>query len=299
MKKLMLIANPFSGHGFAKFTLFDVVQTFCKAGYAVTVFMPNPEEQLTISKIVTEQCNNYDLVVCMGGDGTLSDTAGGLMVLENRPPLGYIPMGSTNDMATTLSMPKQPAAAAQAVLDGIPQPHDMGYYDGKYFTYVAAFGAFTAVSYMTPQKSKNTFGHAAYIFEALGQLPEIKPVKVRVEYDDGVIEGLFMFGAVANSTSVAGIFKLNSDIVNLDDGLFEILLIREPEDLAGLGDIINNIMTKTYVSDKIVLLHTAKARFLFETPVPWTRDGENGGEYTDITLENIHQAIQFIKYESD
>lgn len=299
MKKLMLIANPFSGRGFTKLSLFDVIHTFSKAGYVVTVYMPDPEHDLTISGLSRQYASEYDLVVCMGGDGTLSDTAFGMMLGGQVPPLGYIPLGSTNDMATTLAMPRQPSAAAQAILDGVPTPHDMGYYDGKYFTYVAAFGAFTAVTYLTPQKSKNLFGRAAYIVEALGYLPEIKPVHTRVEYDDGVIEGDFVFGAVSNSNSIAGIFKLDDKIVSLNDGLFEVILIRTPMDLAGLSDIIDNVLTKTYISDKIVLLHTSRARFLFDAPVSWTRDGESGGEYTDVTMENIHEALQFIRSDNE
>lgn len=295
MKKLMLIANPYSGKGQAKLALIDVISCFNNADYMVTVFTPNSETGRDIQSIVSTYASEYDIVVCIGGDGTLSDTANGLMKCESAPPVGYIPTGSTNDMASSLTIPKSPEAAAQSIIDGQPVPFDMGYYDGKFFTYVAAFGAFTKVSYMTPQKLKNTFGHLAYIFEGIAHLPEIKPVHTVVEYDDGVVEGNFVFGCVANSMSVAGLVKLTPDIVSLSDGLFEVILVHEPLSLADMGDIVNNIINLNFESDSVILLHTKKVTFKFDTPVAWTRDGESGGTYTDITIENRHQAISIVK----
>lgn len=298
MKKLMLIANPHSGKGHAKPALFDVISLFNNAGYTVTVFTPDKDTGRSIQSTVREFASDYDAVVCMGGDGTLSDTANGLMECSVIPPVGYIPTGSTNDMASSLTLPKSPVAAAKSIIDGAPVPFDMGYYDGKYFTYIAAFGAFTSVSYMTPQKLKNTFGHLAYIFEGIGHLPSIKPVRTVVEYDDGTIEGNFVFGCVANSTSVAGLVKLDPTMVSLSDGLFEIILVKEPLSLADMGNILNDIIYSSFESDNVVLLHSSKVKFTFDTPVPWTRDGESGGTYSEISIENKHKALNIIRQEA-
>lgn len=297
MKKLMLIANPYSGKGQVKLNLFEVLQVFNEAEYAVTVYMPNREKGHSIISLTETYAKDYDILVCMGGDGTLSDTATGLMRSGAQVPLGYIPLGSTNDMANSLELPKSSVRCAKAIVSGTPVPYDIGSYDGKYFTYIAAFGAFTAVSYMTPQNLKKAFGHSAYIMEGLAQLEDISPVHTIVEYDDGVVEGNFIFGSVSNSTSVGGIVKLDKSLVSLNDGMFEVFLIKEPTNALELGEILSDFVTKNFVSDKVIMLHTKKARFRFAYPTAWTRDGESGGLYMDVTMENIHNAVQFLRTE--
>ena len=299
MKKLMLIANPFSGRGLAKMNLLDVIRAFNAADYAVTVMTPDKDAGRSVTELARDfardYAQTYDLLVCMGGDGTLSDTIAGLVTGGSTVPLGYIPLGSTNDMANSLGLPKTPLEAARTIVSGTPVPYDVGYYDGKYFSYVAAFGAFTDVSYMTPQNLKNTFGHAAYIFSGLSKLQEINPVRTTVEYDDGVIEDSFIFGGVLNSTSMGGVLKLDESLVSLNDGLFEVLLIRNPLNAVELGDILSSLLTQTYVSEKVVLLHTKKVRFHFHYPATLTRDGESGGLYADVTMENLHNAVRIMR----
>jgi len=291
----MLLANPHSGKGQVKNALVDIISCFNDAGYIVTVFIPGKDGENSIQNIAKTYGGEYDIVVAVGGDGTLSETVNGLMKCYQLPAVGYIPMGSTNDMASSLTIPKSPVAAAKSIINGTPEPYDMGFYDNKYFTYIIAFGAFTSVTYTTPQDLKNTFGHAAYVLEAVTKLQTIKPVKTRVEYDDGVIEGKFVFGAVANSTSIAGLVKLAPEDVSLNDGVFEVLLIREPMSLTDLGLILSSILTKDFKSDKVYLLHTKNVKFTFETPVTLTRDGEHGGTYSELTVTNIPHAISIVK----
>ena len=295
MQKMMLIANPFSGRGQARLSLMDIVQEFNSADYAVTVYSPDKDAGRSVSDLARDFAPDYDLVVCMGGDGTLSDTIGGLVAGGGNVPLGYIPLGSTNDMANSLGLPKTPLAAARTIINGTPVPYDVGFYDGKYFAYVAAFGAFTDVSYMTPQNLKNTFGHAAYIFSGLSKLQEINPVRTTVEYDDGIIEDSFIFGGVLNSTSMGGVLKLDQSLVSLNDGLFEVLLIRNPLNAVELGTILSDLLTQTYVSEKVVLLHTRKVHFHFHYPTTLTRDGESGGLYADVAMENLHNAVRIVR----
>ena len=295
MKKMMLLANPHSGKGQVKNALVDIISCFNDAGYIVTVFIPGKDDNNSIQNIAKTYGSEYDIVVAIGGDGTLSETVNGLMKCYHIPEVGYIPMGSTNDLASSLTLPKTPVAAARSIIDGTPEPYDMGFYDNKYFTYIIAFGAFTSVPYTTPQKLKNVYGHGAYVLEAMTKLQTIKPVQTKVEYDDGVIEGNFVFGAVANSTSIAGFVKLAPEDVSLNDGMFEVLLIREPMSLTDLGTILSSILTKDFKSDKVILLHTKNVKFTFETPVTLTRDGENGGTYAELSVTNIPQAISIVK----
>lgn len=240
----------------------------------------------------------YDLVCCLGGDGTLSEVTSGLMALkpERRPPIGYFPLGTANDVATTLKLPKNdPAAVARRIAEGSPMAWDVGVFGGdRYFTYVAAFGAFTDVSYETPQQSKQALGHLAYLLEGMNRLPKLPHYRTRVEMDGEVVEGDYIFGGVTNSTSVAGLVKLDPDMVALDDGEFEVALVKYPATLADLNALVSQAVSKNFNGEMMSIRKAHTVRFTFADPVPFTRDGEPGGVHTDVKIENAHSAVRII-----
>jgi len=285
----MLIVNPNSGKGTVSSALFDIIDTFSNSDYLVTTYMTKAAGDA--GKYADAFASEYDLIVCVGGDGTLSDTISGLVTLDGKPPLGYIPMGTTNDLATTFKLPRNPRAAAQHIISSDLKPFDVGKFEDHYFSYVHAFGAFTEVSFSTSQDMKKTLGHLAYVLEGMSKLSTITSEHCVVEYDGGVLEDNFIFGAVTNSTSVAGLFKLPGDEVHLNDGLFEVLLIKYPRKPADFGNIISNVLSRQYDPEYVSLLHTRKIRFTFDKPVAWTRDGEDGGIYQTATAENLHEAV--------
>jgi diacylglycerol kinase (ATP) len=292
-KKLMLIVNPFSGKGRAKNVICDLVTLFSRFGYIATVYVTG--DMYNAEYFAKTFSNDFDLVVCLGGDGTLSDVTSGLMQTASPPPIGYIPMGTANDMARTLSLSRDITTAAKAIANGEPMSLDMGSFDNKFFTYVMAFGAFTEVSYATPQRIKRALGHLAYIFKGVASMPQaLKPQHTILEYDDGVIEGDFVFGSVTNSTSVAGLVKLNPSDVDLGDGLFEVMLVKKPLKISEMRTIISNILSQKYTGDNVIFLHTKKAKFTFDKEVSWTRDGENGGHHQEITIENRRHALKIM-----
>ena len=217
------------------------------------------------------------------------------MQVPNPPPLGYIPMGTTNDVASTLGLPKNATDAALRIVTGTPTAFDVGSFgDKSFFTYVAAFGAFTAVSYETPQNEKQALGHLAYVLEAMSRLNSIDHYCAHVEYDGGTVDGDFIFGGVSNSTSVAGMVRLRKDLVSLGDGLFETLLIRRPKQFGDLSRIITGVLNQYYDNENVILVQSKNLRFTFQEPVAWTRDGEAGGVTTDVRLSNNHAAIHII-----
>ena len=290
-KSLLLIVNPYSGKGLSNDTLGAIVSSFCDEGYAVTVRTTRTDTPETIAG---QFGSDYDLVVCVGGDGTLSGVASGLMRAPSPPPFGYIPMGTTNDMATTLALSKDPKTAAKSVINGHPVPLDIGCFYDQYFVYIAAFGAFTGVSYTTPQNAKRALGHLAYVLGGLASVSTIKPQHTIVEYDGGVIEGNFIFGGVTNSTTFAGIVKLDSRDVDLGDGLFEVILVKNPVNATEFGSIIASILNHTYQNENVLLLHTKKITFHFDEDVCWTKDGENGGIYRDLEISNHRHGLKII-----
>lgn len=291
-KKMMLIINPVAGRGSFRNALSDIIETFCRGGYLITVFMTDHNGHA--SEFVRESSSDFDVVVCCGGDGTLSETISGLMDLSEKPRLGYIPMGTANDVASTLGLPRNAKEAAEIIVAGKDIPFDVGNMDGHYFTYISAFGAFTQVSYETPSESKQVLGHLAYILESVGHFGSITPYNLVAEYDGERIEGEFIFGAVTNTTSIAGLLKLKNELVSLGDGEFEVILIKNPKNLIDFNTIFMGLLSQSYNPEYVKIFKTSKVKFTFDQPVSWTRDGEAGGEYEEITLANINAPIRFI-----
>ncbi|MGI6028944.1 MAG: diacylglycerol/lipid kinase family protein [Candidatus Heteroscillospira sp.] len=291
MKKLMLIVNPNAGKGGYKAGLGEALQIFYSAGYLPSVYFTAAPGDAT--KLAIDHARGYDLIVCMGGDGTLSETTAGLAQLTDAPELGYIPMGTANDVAASLGLSKNPAEAAQTVVTGRGMDMDLGLFnDNRYFTYIAAFGAFTDVSYITPQQSKQALGHFAYVLEGMKALPKLPTTHAVVEYDGGTIDGDFIFGGVTNSTSLAGLIRLDSSLVELGDGLFEVILVRTPKNIIDLQTAFSEFVNKDYSGTQITILHSSSIRFRFPEPMAWTRDGENGGEHSEVCLKNLRHAVK-------
>ena len=296
MKSLLLIINPVAGRGTYKNGLGEALHTLHSAGYAPTVrFTTRAGEAVDLAA----QSAGYDLLCCMGGDGTLSDVVEGLLRLDEaaRPPVGYFPLGTANDVASTLGLPKGDSpACARIIAGGEARAWDVGDMGGgRYFTYIAAFGAFTDVSYETPQQNKQALGHLAYVLEGVNRLTRLPHAKCRVELDGGVVEeGDFIFGGVSNSLSVAGLVKLDRELVSLDDGLFEVSLVRFPETLAGLNQLMSQAVSRNLNGPALKILHSKSVKFTFERPVSFTRDGEPGGAFSELTVTNRRAAIKII-----
>jgi len=287
----MLIVNPFSGRGMSKSTLGTIVSQLGKSGYAVTVYVAG---KYTTEELAYEFAQHHDMTVCVGGDGTLSSVVSGLLRSGTTVPVGYIPSGTANDVAATLALSKDPSVAAQRIIDGSPIPLDIGSFGGRYFTYIAAFGAFTGIAYSTPQSAKRSLGHLAYVLSGFASMSTITAQRTIVELDGNVIEGDFIFGGVTNSTSVAGLVKLDPTYVDLADGLFEVILVRQPLSLTEFLGILTSIANRSYQGDNVQLLHARNVKFTFDDDVAWTIDGEDGGSHREIEITNNHEAIRII-----
>lgn len=294
MKKLLLIINPAAGRGAYRTGFAVAMHTLAQGGFMTTLaFTAGRGDAI---RFAAEQAGAYDTVACVGGDGTLSEVMTGLMRLDAPPPVGYFPMGTANDVATSIGLPKNDvAAAARRLVQGTPHPFDVGCFGGTdYFAYIAAFGAFTEVSYATPQDQKRALGHLAYVLQGIQQLGSIETIHTRVDYDGGSFEGRLLYGSMSNSTSVAGIVRLPEYMVSLGDGISELVLVKDPGSVAALAEMASAVLTETFESESLLILHTRTARFRFDRPVAWTRDGEAGGEFSDVTLRNVHAPVELI-----
>ncbi len=291
-KRLLLIINPCSGQKTGKRYLASVVELFCRAGYIPTVFVTTAAGDGR--HITARHAARHDLVVCMGGDGTFNEVVSGLLDCGADVPIGYIPCGSTNDFASSVGLNKKLLKAAQDIIDGTPRIFDVGLFGDRYFTYIASFGAFTRASYDTPQNVKNALGHMAYVLGGVQDLFAIKPRRLVVETPDATFDGEYIFGAICNSTSVAGILTLNPDYVDMNDGLLELLLIKMPKSPLELEECIRCLQKQTYDSP-LLTFHSA-SRMTVHAPddMPWTLDGEKENGHSKIAVRNLHDAIRLV-----
>lgn len=290
---VMMIINPAAGRGGYKKELPEALKLLSDGGYAPSVFFTERRGHAT--ELAAEYGGSFEKLIVLGGDGTLAEAIAGLMTMERRPQIGYIPIGTANDIARTVGLTKNDIlGGARRFLDGEAKVFDTGRRDGGYFNYVAAFGAFTEVSYGTPQEFKRALGEAAYLIGAAASLTKLKSRHVRVEHDGGEIEGEFLYGGVSNAYSVGGVIDLPRDEIDLADGLHELILVRKLPSAAALASLAAKVLSHDYSSPYIVLLHTKRARFVFDEPETWSFDGEDGGAYSEISFENCPRAVELI-----
>lgn len=293
MKRMLFIYNPHAGQGRVTARLSDIIDAFTYQGYLPAVYPTRGAGDAT--RVVSGIGKHYRRIVCCGGDGTLHEVVTALMEMPDPPLLGYIPAGTTNDFAKNLNLPRDMALAANVAVTGPSMPCDMGRFNNAPFVYVAAFGAFTDVSYDTPQRFKNMFGHLAYVLEGIGRLGAIKSVHMSVAYDDGEVEGDFIFGMVSNTRSVGGFRGWPAKDVQLDDGKFEVVLVRQPKNAMELQNILTAVITQTPGSNGTLLgFRTSKVTFTCDKEVPWTLDGEFGGTHQTAVVENVPKALPLV-----
>lgn len=292
-KKLLLIVNPCSGKAKMRTALFGVVEIFAKADFDVTVY-PTKEREDATKKVASLKSEDFDLIVACGGDGTLNEVITGLMESGADIPIGYIPAGTLNEWSTGLGISKVIRQAAKDIVKGKEIALDIGQFGEKYFTYTASFGAFTSASYSANQDIKNVLGQAAYFFEGIKSLGTIKPIHLKFKADDREIEGDFLFGAISNSMSVGGIVKFDQAAVQLNDGLFEVLLIKNPSNVLGFQSIIDGIVKHELNRENLEFFRTKKISVISDGDLDWTLDGEHGISNDKIKIKNIHNAVRFI-----
>ncbi|MCF0151169.1 MAG: diacylglycerol kinase family lipid kinase, partial [Firmicutes bacterium] len=294
-KKVLLIVNPVSGTLRSHSALFEIVDRFCGAEWQVTTAITQYRGHASI--LASQAADKgFDMIVCCGGDGTLNETVTGMMCSEGKTiPLGYVPAGSTNDFAATLGLSSDPKEAASHIVTGRPLPLDIGKFGNtRYFSYIASFGAFTAASYSAPQELKNIVGHLAYLLEGVRDLSSLKPCHTVVEVNGTTLEDDYVFGSVTNTRSVGGIVQLKESDVRLDDGLFEVILVKMPKSPIDVNNIITGLLYSDFSASVFEAFKAQSVSFRFDKPVNWSLDGEKieGGDH--VLIENMSKAISLL-----
>jgi len=291
MKKALVVLNPQAGTKQANKFFVEILQVFNQAGFETTVAVTQKQGDGT--EIVMERGMHYELIVAIGGDGTFNEVMDGVLRGRLNVKIGYIPAGSTNDFGSSLGLTKDVVASAQSIVDGEIHHLDVGSFNGRHFSYVASFGAFTQTSYNASQNLKNTLGHLAYVLEGIKDIPNIKPFKLTVHSEYETYEGEYLFGAICNSTSVAGILTLSEKVVDMTDGKFEVMLIKKPNNVVELNQMLVALATQNLTHSPMITFFSASALEIIADPdMPWTLDGEYQEGCEDIKVQNLHGAIK-------
>ena len=291
-KKNLIIMNPFSGKREANKYLTDIIDIFTKGGYMTTILTTTERGDGTV--YASRYAGEFDLITCIGGDGTFNEVVAGLLDSGERVPVGYIPAGSTNDFANSLKLSTNILKATEDIVKGRLKTLDIGSFNGRKFSYVASFGAYTQTSYSTPQSVKNMLGHLAYILEGATSLTSIKPQHLKIEANGMPYEDDYIFGAISNSTSLAGILTLDPQYVDMNEGLFELLLVRSPKNPIELAEIVYMLTTQNYESNKITFVNADSFTIYADENMDWSLDGEYQEGCERIEIENLHNAIDIV-----
>ena len=292
-KKLLFIYNAKSGKAKIKNHLADIIDTFVKEGYRVEAY---PTQCVgDARRKVKEIGKKFDRIVCSGGDGTLNEVMSGVMDLERKPVIGYIPSGSTNDFATSIKLPKMIENSTKVAIKGTPMSVDIGSFNDKNFVYIAAFGVFTAVSYQTSQSLKNALGHTAYLIEGVKTIADVnKSYRMKIRFNGKVIEDNFMFGMITNTKSVGGFQNITGNNIVLNDGLFEVTLIKELKNAVELESILEAMVNTKKQSDNVYRFKASSLTITSQEPVAWVLDGESGGTHKRVKIVNNEKAVKIM-----
>ncbi|MGN1307346.1 MAG: diacylglycerol/lipid kinase family protein [Faecousia sp.] len=293
MKKLLILMNPCSGKKKANRVLAEIIDILNRGSFDVTAYMTAARGDATT--VAAERAAEFDVLLCIGGDGTFNEVISGLYSVGSKTPVAYIPAGSTNDFANSLKLSKDLLQAARDVVEGTPRPLDIGRFNDRYFSYIASFGAFTRASYATSQSLKNALGHFAYILSGVKEIASIRSKHLRLTLADGtVFEDDYIFGAISNSTSVAGLLTLAPDLVDMNDGLFEVLLIRKPKNPLELSDCVLALTTQDYNTPMLTMASSERVEIEAPEDMDWTLDGERADGAAHCTVENLRSAVNVI-----
>ena len=292
-RRMLLIFNPKAGTQKFSGYLFEVVDRFCAAGYLVTAYSTQSAGEA--GELIRKIGDEYDCLICSGGDGTIREAVDALMSLAKRPSFGIIPAGTVNDFAASLGIPKDVLMATESIISSDSYALDVGRFRDKHFTYVAAFGMYTDVPYSTPQQAKNMLGRLAYFLEGVKRAGTPEPLRCEFDLDGERLGGDFILGIVSNAHSVAGV-RLSQEMgARTDDGLFEVILARAPQNLLEWQQIISSLLAQEAKTDLLIIRKAKRVGFSSEKPVAWTLDGDFGGEHTQAVIENRRHAIEVIR----
>ncbi len=287
-QKMMLVLNPVSGKRAGMLNRQKLLKIL-QQKFDVTLFLTRARDDATI--LVKENAPNYDVVACCGGDGTINEIVAGVLSLSKKPPIACIPAGTTNLLGDTLGLSHRLLSAAEHMLTSIPRPFDVGEMGKNHFTSVASFGAFADSSYNTSQRLKNMLGYSAYVIGSIKSLSKLRKYTLKISRGNKTYTDEYIFGSVSNCVAVGGVIRFAPGVVVVDDGLFETVLVKTPRNIADLSKILSCVRKREYLPEYFDYFQTDTVGICSEEPIPWTIDGEYRGDFSDVGIRVLHNAI--------
>lgn len=292
-KRLLFIVNPHAGVMKKEGILTDILSVFQEYEYETIIMLTRKHGDAT-DYVIEHAGDDIDIIVCMGGDGTLNEVFAGAVKIGWGKPIGYIPAGSTNDFAASLGIPGDHIAAAKRIMEGEGKDLDLGEFNGRTFVYTASNGLFSKTSYETPQKVKNRLGHLAYILEGVKDITQFKPVYMEIETENDVIQDEFILVSICNTFSLGGIMSFEDSNIELDDGVFELLTITRPRDLLQLNSIIVALYEQNYDNQFVNFIKARKLRINVPEALDWSLDGEKQEGAAVCEFRVLPSAVKLI-----
>ena len=291
-RQILLIVNPKAGKGKMQKKITAIEKDLIKTGYNVEIIYT--QKKYSAKEVIKKYKKKIDIIICCGGDGTVNDMINGVMELEDKPEISFIPLGTINDFARTIGLNKLRFYLPDILKKYTKKKSDIGKFNKKYFNYVVAFGAFTPVSYVTNQKIKKIFGKLAYFIVAIKYCFKIKTYKIKLEIDDEEIERECIYGSVSNSKSIGGFQWFRKRDISIQDGKFEVLLINKPKYKIQYISILFDIIFKRYQSKNFFYKQGSKIEIESNKHITWTIDGEFGGRTKEAKIINYQEAVTFV-----
>lgn len=292
-KRCRIIYNPTSGREAMKNNLVDILNILERAGYETSAYATTPEPNSAKNEAERAAKSGFNLIVAAGGDGTINEVVNGIAPLKHRPKLGIIPAGTTNDYARALKIPREdPIGAAKVIAKGQTIKMDIGEAGKNWFVNIAAGGLLTELTYGVPSQVKSLFGYLAYLVKGAELLPQIKPIKMHLEYDGGTYDGKASMFFLALTNSIGGFEQIVPD-ASLDDGKFTLIVVKTSNLIEILQLITMVLNGGKHVNDpRILYVKTSK---LVAKPVDEKMminvDGEYGGD-APMTFKNHRQHLE-------
>jgi len=289
MKRARIIYNPTSGRELFRKHLPEVLEKLEVAGYETSCHATTCEgDAVQAAEYAVER--GFDLVIAAGGDGTLNEVVTGISPFENRPKIGLIPMGTTNDFARALRIPRDIVKAVDIILAGETIPVDVGIVNDRHFINIAGGGKMTELTYDVPSKLKTVLGQLAYYLKGIEMLPSIRASHLKIEYDGGLFEGEAMMFLVGLTNSVGGFEKLAPDS-SINDGKFTLMILRKCN-IAEFIRLATLAIGGNHLDDPLVIYRKASnIKVTAEDKVQLNLDGEYGGDVPAV-FKNLYRHIE-------
>ncbi|BBN99854.1 diacylglycerol kinase [Sporolactobacillus terrae] len=296
MKRARIIYNPTSGRELAKKNIAYILDRLEDVGYEASAYATKYEGDATAGarKAVDRK---FDLVVAAGGDGTINEVINGIAEQERRPKLGILPLGTTNDFARAIGIPRDIVKACDVLCEGHEMPIDIGKVNDRYFVNIAGGGKLTELTYDVPSKLKTMLGQMAYFIKGIEMLPSIRPTKVRIDYDDRSFEGDIMLFLVSNSNSVGGFEKLAPE-AKMNDGLFDLIILKA-SNLAEFIRLASMATRGEHMKDpKVIYAQASRIKVESEEKMQLNIDGEYGGDLPGEIVNLYHHLHLMVPKEA-